>query len=237
VDTERLLPPNDPPNIPNQPSGITDGNFGISYKYITYTTDPDENEVKYYFDWGDESGIWTNFTASGQQVSADHIWNTAGTFLVKVKAQDIYGLESDWSPVLIVTIAENNPPGKPSTPSGPLSGKIEESYFYSTSSIDPEGHQIYYLFDWGDETVSDWSESFDSGEIASVSHIWMDRGDYQIRVKAKDFYDFESEWSESLGVSMPKNKYTLFPLHLLFNKQIVNWNMLEGMLYFNFNIY
>jgi len=228
TDAERLPLPNDPPNTPSQPSGPTAGNLGVSYSYSTYATDPDDNKVKYYFDWGDETGTWTSLVNSGQPASANHIWSSAGTYQVKAKAQDEHELESDWSPVLTVTIAENKPPDKPSTPSGPSSGEVDKTYIYTTSTTDPEGHQIYYLFDWGDGTESDWSESFNSGEVASVSHTWTKKGDYQVKVKAKDVYGNESVWSDPLPVSMPKNKQSIILLSFeFFNKLLDHFSWLE----------
>ena len=51
-----------------------------------------------------------------------------------------------------------------------------------------------------------WLGPFDSGCEINVTHIWDVEGDYEIRVKAKDTCDAESEWSDPLVVSMPKNK-------------------------------
>jgi hypothetical protein len=63
-----------------------------------------------------------------------------------------------------------------------------------------------YLFDWGDGNLSGWLGPYNSGEIAEASHIWKEEGDYQIRVKAKDDHGVQSEWSDPLPISMPKNK-------------------------------
>ena len=40
-------------------------------------------------------------------------------------------------------------------------------------------------------------------------------GDFEIKVKAKDNNDYESEWSDPLPVSMPKNKPFNFNFPLL----------------------
>jgi hypothetical protein len=40
---------------------------------------------------------------------------------------------------------------------------------------------------------------------ASAKHLW-NKGNYEIKVKAKDSHDAESEWSDPLSISMPKNK-------------------------------
>ncbi|UCB59030.1 MAG: PKD domain-containing protein, partial [Thermoplasmatales archaeon] len=226
-DAERLPPPNDPPEMPTQPHGPTDGIIGESYSYSTDATDPDDNMVKYYFDWGDETGIWSELVNSGQSVSVEHIWNSSGLYQVKAKAQDEYGLVSEWSPFLLVKIAENKPPEKPNIPTGPSSGEIGKTYIYSTSTIDPEGHKICYLFNWGDGTDSNWSELFNSGETVSISHNWVDIGDYQVIVKAKDIYGNESEWSDPLGVSMPKNKNKILII-------VLSYDFLKNLNFFNF---
>ena len=100
----------------------------------------------------------------------------------------------------------NNPPEKPNKPSGPASGKIGSAYVYSTSTHDPDDNQVFYKWDWGDGNVSDWMGSYNSGEMASASHQWNEKGTYSILVKAKDIYDEESDWSDPLSIIMPRNK-------------------------------
>ena len=92
----------------------------------------------------------------------------------------------------------------------PLGGefimKIGVEYEFTTSTMDPDGHQIWYVFDWGDGTKSGWIGPFESGDTASASHIWGTAGLYPIKVKARDYYGAESEWSDvRLGV-LPKVK-------------------------------
>ena len=100
---------------------------------------------------------------------------------------------------------ENEPPEKPSKPSGPTSGKAGTSYSYSSSTTDPDGDQVWYKWDWGDET-SGWDGPYDSGDAVDASHIWDEKGDYSIKVKAKDVHGEESPWSDPLPITMPKNK-------------------------------
>ena len=99
---------------------------------------------------------------------------------------------------------ENQPPLKPSYLSGPSSGRILTEQNYSFKTYDTEGDSIYYMLDWGDGTDSGWLGPYDSGEEQSATHIWVEQGNYQIKVKAKDSYDAESEWSDPLPISMPK---------------------------------
>lgn len=102
----------------------------------------------------------------------------------------------------------NNPPDKPTTPSGTTNGKVGTSYPYTTNCNDPNGDFVHFWFDWGDGTNSGWVGPFASGAPGSASHTWTSQGSYSIQVKAKDSYDVESVWSDPLSVTMPRNKAT-----------------------------
>ena len=99
----------------------------------------------------------------------------------------------------------NAPPDTPDRPSGETSGSAGTEYTYTTSAADSEEDQVYYMWDWGDE-ISDWIGPFDSGEEIEGSHTWDEQGTYEIKVKAKDVHGGESDWSDPLAISMPKNK-------------------------------
>jgi predicted secreted protein len=97
---------NDPPFTPEVPSGPSVGYLDVSYSYSTRAFDPDDDRVRYYFDWGDGSGDWTGYVESGEFASVSHVWNITGTYEVKVKAQDEHGAESIFSSALEVIIQE-----------------------------------------------------------------------------------------------------------------------------------
>jgi len=71
------------------------------------------------------------------------------------------------------------------------------------------------MFDWGDGTYSEWQGPYESGDNISSENSWNSQGNYDIRIKAIDDPNddgdisdgIESEWSDSLQVSMPKTKY------------------------------
>ena len=102
----------------------------------------------------------------------------------------------------------NQPPNKPDKPYGETNGQVGKKYTYSTSTTDPDGDQVWYKWYWNDKIneTSDWIGPYNSGETADASHIWNEKGDYNIRVKAKDVHGEESPWSDPLVVSMPKSK-------------------------------
>ena len=97
-------------------------------------------------------------------------------------------------------------PDIPNQPEGPINGLPDTIYNYSTKTIDPDSDQVYYKWDWGDQIISDWDGPYNSGEVVHLSHSWRSRGNYNIKVKARDDDWYESEWSDSLSVSMPKSK-------------------------------
>jgi len=97
-----------------------------------------------------------------------------------------------------------NPPTTPSTPSGPASGYVYTSYTYTTSTTDPEGHNIYYEFNWGDGTTTTVGP-YASGANASASHPWKRPVSYQVKVRAKDIFGAYSGWSNSTAVTLGQN--------------------------------
>ncbi len=98
---------------------------------------------------------------------------------------------------------QNSPPNKPNKPSGEANGKINTPYTYSTSTTDLNDDQVYYMWDWGDGTQSNWLGPYNSGVTVNTTHTWTTKGSYSIKVKAKDTFDAESSWSDPLPITMP----------------------------------
>jgi parallel beta-helix repeat protein len=96
----------------------------------------------------------------------------------------------------------NSPPDTPGKPAGRIFGVEDRTYTYTTSTTDPEGNNVYYMWSWGDGSYSAWLGPYTSGAPASASHAWAHPGSYQITVKAKDTLEYESTWSEPLKVLM-----------------------------------
>lgn len=94
----------------------------------------------------------------------------------------------------------NIPPAIPLKPSGPSFGYIETNYSFETNTTDADDDQVYYLWDWGDETTSSWCGPYDSGQTMNASHIWTTAGNYNITVKARDIFNDESTWSEEITI-------------------------------------
>ncbi len=105
-----------------------------------------------------------------------------------------------------VRCKDNSPPNKPAKPCGPTCGRVNIEYTYIVVTTDPDGDMVYYFVDWGDGTNSGWIGPYESGKMVKVKHRWTQQGYYQIKVKAKDIYGEESEWSDPLPITMPKSK-------------------------------
>jgi len=94
-----------PPAIPSIPSGTDEGITDIEYSLETVTTDPDEDNVSYMFDWGDGTySDWIGPVPSGTSGRGSHAWNETGTYEIKAKAKDTEGMESEWSNPHTITI-------------------------------------------------------------------------------------------------------------------------------------
>jgi hypothetical protein len=150
--------------------------------------------------------------------------------LIKERVSDSYyeeldgtdGLEiitgQDWwySPIIHVKVL-GEPPNKPEKLSGSEKGNIGTEYTYYTNTTDPDGDNVFYWFDWGDGNISAWIGPFNSSETASANHTWNKKGTYLIKVRAKDTSGQISPWSDTLSISMPRNKASInsFLLRLL----------------------
>ncbi|PNX48871.1 MAG: hypothetical protein BV457_02865 [Thermoplasmata archaeon M9B1D] len=127
-----------------------------------------------------------------------------------LKGENYYFLPSLFEP------ENNQPPAKPNPPTGKISGNVKTSYSYKVDdTTDPDNNmeEIYYMFDWGDGTFSQLYNRYYIG-YGFVTHEWKKQGNYNVRVKAKDIYGAESEWSDPLGISMPKTKVISLQLFL-----------------------
>jgi hypothetical protein len=96
----------------------------------------------------------------------------------------------------------NMPPDNPEQPNGPTSGNTMVDYTFSTMTSDPEDEDVFYMWDWGDGTYSDWLGPYSSGDTVEVDNSWDEDGTYQIKVKAKDINNGESGYSDPLIINI-----------------------------------
>jgi hypothetical protein len=133
--------PNDPPDIPSVPSGPNAGYQNVSYGYNSSASDPDADQVKIKFDWGDGQQSESGLVPSGQTVQLWHTWASTDDKCIKAKAIDEHGATSDWSTCQTLAIT-NRAPETPSTPIGPSSGYHNVSYGFNSSATDPDNNTV-----------------------------------------------------------------------------------------------
>jgi murein tripeptide amidase MpaA len=183
------------------------------YIRLRYITDGNTEGDGIYFDDIYPVCEWDSITTLSDTITDDYYeisGKTDGIYYYRVKG---YNSEHDWCDFctiedIQVDFQENNPPEKP-TINGPIKGVIRHQLTYKISTTDPENQQVYYYLEWDDGDTVDWDGPYDSGEEIELSHVYNKVGTYRIRVKAKDIYDFESDW-ETLEVVIPKNKAFTF---------------------------
>jgi hypothetical protein len=93
---------------------------------------------------------------------------------------------SKYSEPIIISVNENSPPIAPEVVDGPYYGKPNVLHKFTIFSEDPEGDDIYYFIDWRDGDYEFWDGPYASGEEVTYGHVWLEGGDYTIRIIAKD---------------------------------------------------
>ena len=87
----------------------------------------------------------------------------------------------------------------PLPPTGSTTGEKDVEYEFKVMTIEVGSS---WMFDWGDGTHSDWIVLEESDPYISQSHSWNENGDYQVKVKYKSTYSYESSWSSPLAVTI-----------------------------------
>jgi len=152
-----------------------------------------------------ESYVW-NFgdgtTKTG--VAVTHSYANQGIYPVTLTVTD-NASNTDNQTTWAYIDTENHPPETP-TLTGRQSGKNGTAYSYTFSTTDPDGDDVYYYLNWGDDYwyggAVGWIGPYKSGQDITLEKTWAQKGNYTVRVKAKDRYDAKSDWS-TLKVTMP----------------------------------
>jgi outer membrane protein assembly factor BamB len=215
-------------NIISSPSITMEGNIIIGcYDGYVYSFDPDDGTQNWKFEV--EKNEYISGSPSIDKYGVIYIgaWNgwfyalnPNGTLKWKFKALDeiltsaaidengtiYFGADTETFNARLFALEpiDDNAPEKPII-DGPTSGLINTEYNYTAVTSEPDGENISYYFNWGDGKKSGWTDYVPSGTMVNLSHSWEKSGTYTIKVKAKDDFNMESEWSD-FTVKMPRNK-------------------------------
>jgi hypothetical protein len=153
----------------------------------------------------DNNPIFTAYVSSFQNRSFPHSLEISyGSDVIREYFGNYSGefVHTAW-----IYFPENIEPNPPEI-SGPVSGGVNKSYEYTFFSTDPNLDDLWYYVDWDDGNFEEWAGPFESGSDVIFSHSWSENGSYNIRAKARDALEFESDWSEPFNViiSNPPDK-------------------------------
>jgi len=95
---------NNPPDTPiiEGPALVRPG----TYNYTFYSADPESDKVFYWINKSGGDIEWIGPYKSGKKITTPITWYKKGTYMIRVKAKDIFGNESDWG-VLEVTVPKS----------------------------------------------------------------------------------------------------------------------------------
>jgi hypothetical protein len=133
-----------------------------------------------------------------------HAYTQAGIYLVTLTVTD-NATNIDNQTMWVSINTENHPPKTPSI-RGRRTGENGTAYTYTFTATDPDADDIYYYLNWGDTYWAGgsvgWIGPYKSGQKVVLEKTWEKKGNYTIRIKAKDRYDAKSDWG-TLQVTMP----------------------------------
>jgi hypothetical protein len=99
-----------------------------------------------------------------------------------------------------ISLRENSHPDIPADPTGVVEGATDIAYEYITAgATDPENDPLSYQFMMGD-SLTEWIGPYFPPDPCSVFYTWPEAGTFDVKVKSKDKYGFESDWSAPLSV-------------------------------------
>ncbi|MFH1686668.1 MAG: hypothetical protein ABIE70_04005 [bacterium] len=117
----------------------------------------------------------------------------------------IVGMEhiSGWNFKTRVRVTNGAPvnmtPDVPSAPTGPDMALPGVAATIEATTTDADNDSVYYKFDWGDGSKDDtWYGPYGSGDLCSVEHTWQTNGDFEVMVKVKDVFHYETGWSQAM---------------------------------------
>ena len=202
--TTEDIPDNFPPIISNE--NPADESTGISITITSLSVKIEDLEGD-NFDWSIETSPNIGSNSDTNEHNGTKTCSISGlvydtTYTWYVNASDS-GSGETTSEVYTFSTVENHPPEIPDI-YGPNNGKPGKSYDFKFNAVDPDGHKIRYIIDWGDSNF--YNTSFtQSGINFTVSHTWSEEGSYNIKVKAEDEYGMIGPEATKI-VTMPRVK-------------------------------
>lgn len=185
-----------------------DKNIDINVELSWNCYDPDGDDIFYdvYLNKGhtvDENDIVATGIGSNSLIIENLEKDSLYTW--KVMAHDEHGCQHEGPRWRFTT----RPPATPEI-SGPRQGKMNEEYTYTAWTRDEDGEVYYWYFDWGDDTNSGWIGPLGPGEKVNESHIWIEAGDFTVKVRYKEDGKYSDWATHEMSVPRDKARYSWF---------------------------
>jgi chitodextrinase len=148
---------------------------------------------------------WNSLSIETSEYTTMTLCTNTGAFLKDMRLENTYTFSCPAYVIQnfkIIGHRDNTSPETPSTPTGETLGYHGTTYNYETVCSDPDDDSVYYQFDWGDSTLSNWFGPYPSGQTLQTSHLWDAPGVYLIKAHSKDISGQQSPWSGTLSVDM-----------------------------------
>jgi len=156
---------------------------------------------------------WDNDPTWTAYVSDDESHSPTKSIDIKADADLVHEFDGYTTGLYIFTAwiycpsDEGEPPEAPSI-DGPITGDPGTAYDYKFNAVDPDGDEVKYHIDWGDEN-SEVTDLYPSGQDRIVAHTYTSSGKYTITAYAEDSNGNIGP-SSTLQVTMPRDKTVSF---------------------------
>jgi parallel beta-helix repeat protein len=205
-------------HAPDKPilTGTSEVYVGQNCTFSVKIDDPDNDQLRVYFDYGDGNGHWTGYEHPSNYkdvyIYGGHNYSTSGTFKVKARSQDNYGVYSEWSDEHIIIVHETSNQA-PNTPiiSGPSTGTVNQTLVFSIYLNDPDGDDLGFKIKWGDGSSMWHGVQYKSGTTVDVEYEYYPEGTYTISCYAFDDLDAQSETAfHTITITKSNSQYPVY---------------------------
>ena len=129
-----------------------------------------------------------------------HTYTQPGKYIVNLTVTDNNSL-TFFDDTFAYIKTSNIPPNIPDVPTGPSSGHQYFTNEFSSTTIDEDGDDLYYQWEFIDGSGSKWLGPYNSGEQMMLSNIWNSPGIFNVKVRVNDLWNI-SEWSEPHNITI-----------------------------------
>lgn len=178
-------------------------NYDLPFEYVTLLRNENELANQYlnnnYNIWGIptcylDGGVDTYVGADTWQTLMSHIISAGTREVVRIGMHvSLDQIDSTLYNIQVRIEYDIENPQAPSEISGIEIGLTGHEYSFSTAATDPDSTQLWYNYDWADGTNSGWLGPYNQGQLCIAAHTWSDPGRYEIAIKARDNWFFESD--------------------------------------------